>query len=98
MCVYIYIYINKIKAAGFILHFTKLSRSQISVAQFLHPRSAKTRGALLQILSTKLNSQYLKLDIASFTLLNRAFQVTCFWGIHVKSSNGKLAILKWLSS
>ena len=61
--------------------------------QFLHPRSAKTRGALLQLLSTKLNSQYLKLDIASFTLLNRAFQVNCFWGIHVKSSNGKLAIL-----
>ena len=57
------------------MHFTKLSSSQISVAQFLHPRSAKTRGALLQLLSTKLNSQHLKLDIASFTLLNRAFQV-----------------------
>ena len=96
----------KIKAARFVLHFTKLSSSQISVAQFLHPRSAKTRGALLQLLSTKLELQHRKVDIASFTLLNRAFQVTFFWGgwgggeggIHVKSSNGKLAIFKWLSS
>ena len=52
------------------------------MAQFLHPRSAKTRGALLQILFTKLKLQHQKVDIASFTLLNRAFQVTFFgcWG------------------
>lgn len=98
------------------MHFTKLSSSQISVVQFLHPRSAKTRGALLQLLFTKLKLQHRNVDIASFTLLNRAFQVTFFGGvgreesmlkaatanwqylIHVKSSNGKLAILKWLSS
>ena len=79
------------------MHFTKLSSSQILIAQFLHPRSAKSR-ALLQLLSKKLKLQHRKVDIASFTLLNRAFQVTCFWGVHVKSSYGKLAILKWLSS
>ena len=65
--------------AGFVSHFKKLSSSQISVAQFLHPRSAKTRGALLQLLFTKLKLQHQKVDIASFTLLNRAFQVTFFW-------------------
>ena len=100
MCVSIYIYIYKIKAAGFILHFTKLSSSQISVAQFLHPRSAKTRGALLQLLSTKLNSQHLKLDIASFTLLNRAFQVTFFFFFLVgrgSTLEAAMAIWQYLS-
>ena len=62
------------------------------MAQFLHPRSAKSRGALLQLLSTKLNSQYLKLDIASFTLLNRAFQVTFFGG---EESMLKAAMANW---
>ena len=49
------------------------------MAQFLHPRSAKSR-ALLQLLSSKLKLQHRKVDIASFTLLNRAFQVTFFGG------------------
>ena len=50
------------------------------MAKFFHPRSAKTRGALLQLLFPKLKLQHRKVDIASFTLLNRAFQVTFFLG------------------
>ena len=39
--------------------------SQISATQYLHTRYAKTRAALLKLLSTKLYSQHLKL--ATFT-------------------------------
>ena len=82
--IYIYFFFfSLLKAAGFVLNFTKLSSGQISVVQFLHPRSAKSRGALLQLLSKKLKLQHRKVDIDGFTLLNSAFQVTfffCAWG------------------
>ena len=86
------------------MNFTKLSSDQISVVQFLHPRSAKSRGALLQLLSKKLKLQHRKVDIDGFTLLNSAFQVTFFFlwvgreESMLKAAMANWQILKWLSS
>ena len=59
-----------------------------------------TRGALLQLLSTKLELQHRKVDIASFTLLNRVFQVTFFflgeWGEEGREESMlKAAMANW---